>query len=341
MTFTVGINLPWIDGQYDHDFGYNMTRKEDVSYDPSPTFQKSKENFEAYIKDISDMRITVARLWLFERFEGLTFSKTGHVVNPTTDMFTNLRDACSIAQKYDVKFYFCLMDTWGVLADGLKNSPNGDPRQKYADLINGLITTKDKRDSFVQAAVDILSDDIIKESVWAVDVINEPDGIQRDHTRNSSSRGNIDTGITFDHLVEYINDTCNTIREKTGHRVSCGIRREVFEEFSRKIKDNVDFFDIHHYDDDGDLPSITHLGKDCIVGECGHKTKRWDDSLQKESVKKFLENSKRLGYSGCFVWEYGYLGIDKTNSEKTWGLINPDGTHRPVVNYLKEFLENE
>ena len=48
MTFTVGINLPWVDGQYDHDFGYNVTRKPDIDYEPNPTF--SKDNFERYIK---------------------------------------------------------------------------------------------------------------------------------------------------------------------------------------------------------------------------------------------------------------------------------------------------
>lgn len=334
MTFTVGINLPWIDDQYDHDFGYNMTRKDDISYEPNSTFQKSKQNFERYIKDISDMGVKVARLWLFERFEGLVFSDGGYVINPTSDMFRNLRDACTIAKKYDVKFYFCLMDTWGILSDDLKNSPKGDPRKKYANIINGLITTKDKRESFLQAAVDILSDDIIKELVWAVDVINEPDGLQRDHSIGDTYRGNIDTGITFDHLVDYINNACNVIKSKTGHRVSCGIRREVFDEFARKIKDSVDFFDIHHYDNNGDLPSISHLRKQCIVGECGQGDRfEKNDFKQKTAIKKFLENAKKLGYSGCFMWDYGFKGGDKPLA-----LINSDETHRPVINEIKEFI---
>ena len=338
MSFTVGINLPWIDDQYDHDFGYNMTRKPDVPDEShiKPTFQKSKENFERYIEDISEIGVKVVRLWLFERFEGLTIVN-GNVINPTTDMFTNLREACTIAKKYDVKFYFCLMDTWGTLADDLKDSPNGDPREKYAGIINGLVTTKDKQDLFIRAAVDILSDDIIKESVWAVDVINEPDGIQRDHTMTDKARGKIDTRITFDQLIEYINDACNTIRANTGHKVSCGIRKEVFDQFASRIKNSVDFFDIHHYDNDGNLPSYDSLNvsKPCIVGECGQKTKEWNDDLQTAVVKNFLENSKNLGYSGCFVWEYGYKGLDKANKEKSWCLINPDGSHRPAVDEIR------
>ena len=337
MSFTVGINLPWVDDQYDHDFGYNMTRKPDVPDEShiKPTFQKSKENFERYIKDISEMGVKVVRLWLFERFEGLTIVN-GNVINPTTDMFTNLREACTIAKKYDVKFYFCLMDTWGTLADDLKDSPNGDPREKYAGIINGLVTTKDKQDLFIRAAVDILSDDIIKESVWAVDVINEPDGIQRDHTMTDKARGKIDTGITFDQLIEYINDACNTIRANTGHKVSCGIRKEVFDQFASRIKNSVDFFDIHHYDNDGNLPTISHLGKKCIVGECGQGDRdEKNDSKQKNAIKKFLKNSKDLGYSGCFVWEYGFKG-----GNKPLALINGDETHRPAVDEIKEFLKS-
>jgi len=72
----------------------------------------------------------------------------------------------------------------------------------------------------------------------------------------------------------------------------------------------VDFFDFHRYDDSGDLPRYDSLGisKPCIIGECGQETKELDDSLQETAIKKFLENSKNLGYSGCFflgVWIQG------------------------------------
>lgn len=85
----------------------------------------------------------------------------------------------------------------------------------------------------------------------------------------------------------------------------------------------VDFFDFHKYHDSGDLPRYDSLGlsKPCIIGKCSQKTKEWDDSLQASAVKKFLENSKNLGYSGCFVWEYGYENLDKTDKEKSWCLI--------------------
>ena len=35
MTFTVGINLPWIDGQYDHDFGSLALINSDETHIPA------------------------------------------------------------------------------------------------------------------------------------------------------------------------------------------------------------------------------------------------------------------------------------------------------------------
>lgn len=154
--FTVGINLAWIGTQYDHDLGTNSTRDHDNG-NHIPVAYNSKE-FEEIIKNISEMEVHVVRLWLFERFEGLSFGPIGTVLGITTDFWHNLRDACTIAQKYDVKFYFCLMDTWAPTDDGVKKF-----RQHYADMINGIITTQEKRQSFLDRVIDLLKDDVIKK----------------------------------------------------------------------------------------------------------------------------------------------------------------------------------
>ena len=123
--FVTGINLAWLDGKYDHDFGTNQTRNNDM---PQGTlkvaYPDSKLNYESYIKDISSVGVKVVRLWLFERFEGLAFGHGGHVIGPTSDIFYNLRDACKIAKKHGVKFYFCLMDTWGITSSDLTDLQN-------------------------------------------------------------------------------------------------------------------------------------------------------------------------------------------------------------------------
>ena len=106
--FTVGINLAWLDKEYDHDFGTNQTREHDLGKKLPVAYETKKADFEEYIKDISELGIHVVRLWLFERFEGLTFGAQGTVSDHTSDIMYNLIDACKIAKKYNVRFYFCL-----------------------------------------------------------------------------------------------------------------------------------------------------------------------------------------------------------------------------------------
>lgn len=327
MSFTVGINLPWVDGDYDHDFGNNMTRKQDVTYNLRPMF--SKENFERYIKDISEIGVKVVRLWLFERFEGLNFEQ-GKIMGLDSKFIYNLRDACIIAKKYDVKFYFCLMDTWGITAEE-------STRKKYLKIVKEVIT--DQKEAFIDAAYQLFHTTEIKNQTWAIDVLNEPEGLENsivDERRKN-------TKISWDDLVKYITFALSTLKQKTGLPVSCGFQESAgMLKAKNKIQNLVDFFDFHKYDDLGELPSYDslRLSKPCIIGECGQKTREWNDAMQVTAVKNFLENSKRLGYAGCFLWEYGYKDLDKTNKEKPWCLINPDESHRPAIDEIKGFIKN-
>ena len=326
MSFTVGINLPWVDGNYDHDFGNNMTRKVDVTYDLRPMFLK--ENFERYISDISDIGIKVVRLWLFERFEGLSFEQ-GKIVGLDRDFIYNLREACLIAKKHNVKFYFCLMDTWGITAE--KHT-----REKYLKITKEIIM--DQKEAFIDAVYQLFHTSEIKNQTWAIDVLNEPEGLEQ----NEHDERRKYTKINWNELMDFITYALSTLKQKTELPVSCGFKESKgMLKAKNKIQNLVDFFDFHKYDDLGELPSYDSLNisKPCIIGECGQKTMVWEDSLQITAVKGFLENSKKLGYAGCFLWEYGYKGLDKTDEQKSWCLINSDESHRDAVKIIKKFLK--
>jgi hypothetical protein len=327
--FVVGINLPWIDGQFDHDFGSNQITKLESTY------QNSRTNYEMYIKNISEIGIRVVRLWMFERFEGLRFGSEGQIIELAPDFLINLRDACKIAQKHGVKFYFCLLDSWGPT---IYAPP--EHKQSWTDLLNGIITTNDKRKSFLEAVCQVLSDEIIKKSVWAVDVLNEPEGLERKKIPNSDEKQS-DTGIIWSQLLEYIKEACSQIKAKTGHRVSCGFQEvETLKKFHNELQNYVDFFDFHAYNNTGTLPALHNLAlkKPCIIGECGQASNKQDDQLQKTIIKNFLENSKKLGYSGCMVWQYGHTNIQINDSDRFRFLINSNGSTRPVVDEIKKFL---
>lgn len=57
MSFTIGMNLAWIEREYDHDIGTNPTREHDLGK-KLPVKYNSAE-FEKIIKDISEMNIKV------------------------------------------------------------------------------------------------------------------------------------------------------------------------------------------------------------------------------------------------------------------------------------------
>ncbi len=199
-----------------------------------------------------------------------------------------------IAKEYDVKFYFCLMDSWGITADELPF----DIKKKYLKLAKEIITSQMKE--FIDAAYQVFHAPEIRNQTWAIDVLNEPEGLEQ----NKHDTRRKETGINWNDLIKYIKFALTTLKQKTGLAVSCG-----FQESSgilrakNKIRESVDFFDFHMYDDSGDLPRYDSLGisKPCIIGECGQKTKEWNDSLQVTAVKKSLENSKELGYSDVFL----------------------------------------
>lgn len=333
--FTVGINLAWLDREYDHDFGENHTRENDLGKKLPVAYETKKADFEEYIKGISELGVNVVRLWLFERFEGLTFGAQGTVGGHTSDIMYNLIDACKIAKKYNVKFYFCLMDTWGLSGDDVSEF-----RDHYISMINGLITTQEKRNTFLKVASELLNIKEIKELVWAVDVLNEPEGIE--HGVISDYRG-IPTNVLWSQIVEYIKDACSQIKQKTGHRVSCGFQKsQNLQRFKEQIEPYVDFFDFHEYNDAGDLPQYSNLGlaKPCIIGECGQDKKQVDDNLQKNVVKSFLSNAKRLGYSGCMPWRYGHKNY--TDEYDRWNfMINSDGTRKAAAEEIKQFLDSQ
>ena len=111
--------------------------------------------------------------------------------------------------------------------------------------------------------------------------------------------------------------------------------------FKNEIGPFVDFFDFHAYNDAGDLPRYDDLGlaKPCIIGECGQDKKEVDDELQKNVVKTFLSNAKRLGYSGCIPWRYGYKNYGDVWDRWNF-MINSDGNHRAVADEIKDFVDN-
>lgn len=333
--FILGANLAWLDGQFDHDFGKNQIRG---IITPAYNNPVNKANFSAYLQDMKKMGMEVVRLWVFERFEGLIFDNNGFVTHDPT-LINNLADACAVASKIGLKFYLCLMDTWGTYSSDLTDT------QKVTNLsaINGLITTQDKTSSYVNNVIlPLLNDSRIKDSIFAIDILNEPEGLTPEKINGALAAGTTYPPISWDQIISFIKTCAISIKTNTNLLVSCGFSDvNSIQNDPYGLANYLDFFDLHEYDDQGNLPSYLSLGlkKPCIIGECGQMARQWNDQLQQDATKSFLNNAKNGGYAGCFVWNYNCRGFTKVD-ENWWSLINSDGSHRLVCSMISEFAQN-
>lgn len=331
--FLLGANLAWLDDQYDHDFGRNSILNVGTAAYDDPTH---KANMIYYLQDMKAMGIKVVRLWVFEKFEGLLFDNQGFVTGVDQTLVDNLAELCDLASNYDLMFYLCLMDTWGVWRNNLAE------RTTHIGIINGLITMPNKTISFLnKAVIQLLSNAKIQNRVFAVDVLNEPEGLDRKNTMQDKQFP-VDTSITWDQLVTFIKTCLDAVKSQTGLQVSCGFQNiETVQGDPNGFSDHVDFFDFHRYKDIWDLPNYSALGltKRCMIGECGQETETWDDDIQLKCISSFLNDAKNRGYSGCFPWCYNYKGFTDLNGNYL-SLINSDGSQRPICSMISWFAQN-
>ncbi len=318
--FAFGVNLAWLDGQYDHDFGMNEVMGHDFrAYDD----KQKKANLDAYFKDISKMGARVVRLWLFERFEGLQFDNNGNVKGIDDGLVQNIADVLGVAEKYNLYLYLCLMDTWGVTVHA----------QQHISKLNSIIANEQVRKSYIDNAVKpFVSDTRLKtDRIFAIDVINDPEGMYSSIWRRD---------IEWIDVIKFINECAQAIHT-VNIKTSCGFQRFQTLLDSKDDLKHLDFYDYHEYNDDGDLVSYSNLtlDKPCIIGECGQKSEKYDDEIYDKTVVNFLNNSWKNGYAGCFLWYYNYKGYDVNDSNNRYSLITSDGKWRRACYLLPEFNE--
>ena len=318
--FAFGVNLAWLDGQYGHDFG----RNEVLGYDMRAYDDKEKKaNLDTYLKDISKMGAHVVRLWLFEGFEGLQFDNNGNVNGVDDGLVKNLVDVLSMAERYNLYLYICLMDTWGVSVHS----------QQHLSKLNMIIADDEVCKSYIDNALKIfISDNRMKtDRIFAIDVMNEPEGMYGSIWRKD---------IEWSDVIRFINK-CVAAIHSVNIKVSCGFQRyHTLLESKDDLKD-LDFYDYHEYNDHGDLVQYSSLGLDkpCVIGECGQKSEKNDDEIYDRAVAKFLDNSWKNGYAGCFVWYYNYRGYDVKDINNRYSLITSEGGWRRACYTLVDFNE--
>ncbi|MBI3623888.1 hypothetical protein HY212_07465 [Candidatus Pacearchaeota archaeon] len=335
--FIVGINQGWFENKYGHDLGSSEFNGEALwSYplsapltvdlskpNPSqdqPYLSQHPEAIDQYFSKING--VGVVRLWLFEKLEGLVFSKDGNnsLMSLDQSFIDNLLKILDSANKYNIKVYLTLFNSW----DTNESPPAGLPHSRIGDYTKLFLATKQIIIRILQNPSDFCDNilipllDAIKNNsaVYAIDLINEPESMTESNMTSSSQLRN---------FVEY---TVQKIKPY-GIKVSIGcMRKNMSMSLSTTM---IDFSDVHAYNNPVN-PSPEKLdlynssdfaGKYCIIGECGYhpSTNPYDQNQELPVLQGFLEVANKQGYAGALAWRFQ-------------DYKNPDGIIQIVKNFI-------
>jgi hypothetical protein len=292
-TFAKGANLPWLDGQYDHDIGINPLHSGwGCSYNSA--------HMNQYLADMHNMRITVVRLWLNENKQGLLLDGNGNVTGLNSTFLTNLDNIIQLATQNGIYMYLTLN--------------GGDP---------DWVTNTTKQASYVNNAVTPLATRYKgNKHIFAYDVMNEIDGVV------GGSLGNYGSGATWAQAQAYITATVSAIHSADpGRLATCSTGWHQCHNLGYFLGLGLDFYDYHNYQDTPSFPTASSLGMDkpIYIGECGQSTTYWDDSIQNTCELDALNSARSGGYAGVGIWAYQYPGCSDYYS-----MVNTNASWRPV-----------
>jgi Cellulase (glycosyl hydrolase family 5) len=302
-TFIKGGNLPWLDGQYDHDIGINPLH-------PSWGCLYNAGHMNQYLADMHNLGINVVRLWLNENKQGLVLDGNGNVTGLDPTFLNNLDNIVQLAKQNGVCLYLTLNQGDG---DWVTNTT------LQAGYINNAVIPMVKR---YQGS----------PQIFAYDVMNEIDGTV------GGPDGNYGDGATWAQAQAYITATVSAIHNNDpGRLATCSTGWHQWHNLSYFTGLGMDFYDYHDYEDAPNLPAVSTLGLDkpVYVGESGQATMAWDDNIQSTAELDALNSAKSGGYAGVGIWAYQFPGSPDFHS-----MINTNGSWRAVCFTIQNWNYN-
>lgn len=329
--FIVGINKGWFGGKFDNDLGFNQfsigrlyrsTVPNPALPDPNPSIpyiSTHPEELTDFFQQVSNIQqennsnsllygTQIVRVWTFERFEGLKFDNNGNVNGIDNELLINLGKVFNVAKAHQISIYLCLFDTWSIYQNAPMQLVTAGKEQDYIhlqqtwkSLMKKLLEDAVAREMFFNnALLPLLNNISAHTNLFAIDVINEPEGLTTK-----------DPTIKFSDIKNYIKSCANYIHSHSSSKVSCGFQRyTTVKNNANDLAQNLDFFDFHEYNKEGNLGtyrSSEFAGKPCIVGECGYPVGNIDDlSKALLATVNFFKNSNSKGYAGCVAWVEDY-----------------------------------
>ncbi len=307
--FVLGYNQGWIEGKFGRDltsaFDENEWRK---------VLARTRESGGSTL-----------RVWLFEGqpCEGVIYD-LHDPVGVDQQFLANIRRVGELAREERVKLY------WTGFDGNFFGPPSGIEFDRRWNILNDKYGFGTR---FQQNVLGPVLDAIMEkpDTVYAFDVMNE---IQGSMHHNFWPDG-------WDGARRFMSGWTRFV-----HGRAKGLRTTVSSGWGDSIKDllkgrfdglGLDFLDVHMYSDSTRIEKGKELvararsqGVPIVIGEIGQKKQAIDPTLQARIVKGVVEDAKKLGFAGVFVWRL----IDEQAHDKRFSFWDGD-VPRPAVAVMK------
>ncbi len=299
-----GVNLPVFEGKEGHDLGKNPFTKDEVWY--------KSEAVDKQFQEISDFGFNVVRIFLFEKAEGLKVSKDGYVTGLDETFTKNLGDMVERARGHKLRVYLSFTDGW---PEGLKNP----------------VLDKKAMDAYFKHAVAPIARQFKgNDGVFAFDLITDVESL-------TTPAGKDAKAATWEQVQKFVKAGVELIKKQDPERLLT-VGNASLTALGKAQYSNLglDFFDVKHLDDKGNMPVAKDLKVDrpVLVGSFGTAGTERNDELQASSIKAFVLSAPQKGYAGYLFSNYGYK-----DSKDIQSLIGPDGKARPALEALKSVMK--
>ncbi|MEB3178224.1 MAG: hypothetical protein VKL59_04175 [Nostocaceae cyanobacterium] len=313
-----GTNMPWLDGRYSSDIGFNPLH-------PEWGNGYNSANVDKYLQDLKNMNLNVVRVWLFEDLEGLTFDSNGYVSGVDPRFLTNLDDMVARANKYKLSLYltffnFNLKDQFGkTLPNGatIKNFVN-DPTARQRVINNAIATIASRYTN----NLGIFGYDLINESNFGAD----NGSYTWDNMRNFGKEATSKIYSVAPNAQVTMSTIWNAAFDAPYHAYAYGGL-------------GFSFYDYHDYSYNPNLRnrSNTVVDKPLLLGEYGPGNTSFDDNTQNQNANTYLNQARERGWTGTLNW--GYFNPNLSDNYN-FRLVNADGSWRPIAQTLYDFGAN-
>lgn len=301
----IGVNLPTLGPDYDHDLAPNQRHPEwPVAFSPMSAYR--------HLAMARQLGFQAVRIWLCENQEGLITGPTGLVEGVHPQLIEAVRVIQDGAHVLGLQLYWTLLDA------------NSWPRND--DQVTGRALSEPEAAQALGEAIRPLVAALAPDLTLGLEVVNEPE---------SASLECWDQGLEWAVLclsIQILRQAIHTV--SPGLTVTAGTQA-VFLPGLLSQGPIVDAIDLHAYHPDGGLPSRSDLPAavgdlPLWAGEAGLHSSSKDG----KELEHYLYNARELDYQAIFLWKMEGELASAAEDERGARVFEPTGVGADVQSLL-------